>query len=392
MNLKTIYILPLIIVFISMFSSCSNTDKQWYDQAIHTAEAQLELAAQTYTPDHNPRSIYPDGTVRLTNVRDWTCGFFPGSLWYMYELTNKDAFKTEAQRYTVALDSAQYHTYTHDLGFILYCSYGNAFRLTGDVNYKKVLLQGAESLATRFNPTVGCIRSWDFGEWQYPVIVDNMMNLEYLNWATTMTKNEKFQQMAISHANKTMENHFRPDYSSYHVVSYDTLTGGALQHQTHQGYADHSAWARGQAWGVYGYTMMYRDTKDPKYLEMAEKIAAYIMNLESMPADKIPYWDYDAPDIPGAPRDASAAAVTASCFIELSQYAEEGDKYFQYAEEVLKSLSSPAYLAEVGSNGFFVLKHSVGALPNNSEVNTPINYADYYYLEAMLRYKQVLNS
>lgn len=380
------------LLFIALLAiSCQETKDNWYNNAISKAEKQLLEAAKNYTPENNPRSIKPDGTVRLTHVRDWTVGFFPGTLWYMYELTNNENLKNEAIRYTEALDSIQYFTYTHDLGFMLYCSYGNAYRLTGDDNYKKVLIRGAQSLASRYNPTVGCIRSWDFGEWQYPVIVDNMMNLEYMCWASKTTNDDIYKKMSISHADKTIANHFREDFSSYHVVSYDTITGAPIQKQTHQGYADETSWARGQAWGVYGYTMMYRETKNEKYLDMAQKIAGYIMNLENMPSDKIPYWDYHAPNIPEAPRDASAAAVTASALFELSTYVADGSMYYNYAEEVLKNLSKAPYLAEEGTNAYFILKHSVGALPNNSEVDTPINYADYYYLEALLRYKNLRN-
>jgi rhamnogalacturonyl hydrolase YesR len=299
--------------------------------------------------------------------------------------------KQKAIDYTLALDSIKYFTHTHDLGFMLYCSYGNAYRLTKEDTYKNTLIRGAQSLISRYNENVGCIRSWDFGDWQYPVIVDNMMNLEFLMWTANTTSDKTYSDIATSHADITMANHFRDDYSSYHVVSYDTITGKTIEKQTHQGYSDESSWARGQAWGIYGYTMMYRFTKNPAYLQMAQNIASLIMNLESMPEDYIPYWDYNAPDIPNAPRDASAAAVTASALLELSELTKDGQAYFNYAENVLKSLSSPAYLAEAGENNFFILKHSVGALPNNSEVDTPINYADYYYLEALLRYKSIIN-
>lgn len=389
MNIKTIYFISFLFVCMISFISCTKQETKWYDNAVAVAEAQLEKAANTYTPENNPRSINADGTIRLTDPRDWTCGFFPGSLWYMYELTGNKTLADEARRYTLALDSAQHFTYTHDLGFMLYCSYGNAFRITGDEAYKNVLLNGAHSLAYRFNPAVGCIRSWDFGEWQFPVIVDNMMNLEYMCWATKASGDTQFKDIATSHANVTMANHFRNDYSSYHVVSYDTISGETIQKGTHQGYSDQSSWARGQAWGLYGYAMMYRETKDKNYLDMAKNIATLIMNLENMPTDKIPYWDYDAPNIPDAPRDASAAAITASALLELSTFVPDGTAYYKYAEDILKNLSSPAYLAETGSNGYFILKHSVGALPNNSEVDTPINYADYYYLEALLRYKKL---
>ncbi len=395
MNTKRIILTVLFVVSL-LVQSCTSTRKKqegdWLENAIKVSEAQLEKAAKTYSPEQNPRSIRPDGSMHLTTPRDWTCGFFPGSLWYIYELTGNKDFKLQASRFTEALDSVQYFTHTHDLGFMLYCSYGNAYRITGEEAYKKVLLNGAESLASRFNPTVGCIRSWDFGTWQFPVIVDNMMNLEFMCWASDVSGKSKYKDMAVTHANATMRNHFRYDYSSYHVVSYDTITGSAIQKGTYQGYSDASSWARGQAWGVYGYTMMYRETKDAHYLDMAKKIAAFIMNNENMPEDKVAYWDFDAPNIPNAPRDASAAAIIASAFIELSDYTDKSEiDYFSYAESILKSLSSPEYLAEVGSNAYFILKHSVGALPKNSEIDTPLNYADYYYLEALLRYKQHLN-
>lgn len=393
MKFKTHYLTSILLLLMFTISSCSSTQKKtnnnWFDHAIKVSEAQLEKAASTYSPDENPRSIKADGSIHLAPARDWTCGFFPGSLWYAYELTGNKELEAQANRFTLALDSVQYFTYTHDLGFMLYCSYGNAYRLTNKEEYKKVLLTGAESLATRFNPTVGCIRSWDFGEWQFPVIVDNMMNLEFLCWASDVSGDAKYKDIAKKHADKTMQNHFRPDYSSYHVVSYDTITGEAIQKRTYQGYADDSAWARGQAWGVHGYTMMYRETKNKNYLNMAQKIASFLMNHPNMPKDKVPYWDFNAPNIPDAPRDASAAAIIASAFIELSAYADANSpNYFAYAEDILQSLSSSQYLAEVGSNAYFILKHSVGALPKDSEIDTPLNYADYYYLEAMMRYKK----
>lgn len=395
MSAKRIILMAVFAITLLVLSCTSVKEKQendWFEHAIKVSEAQLEKAANTYSPDNNPRSIKPDGSMHLTTPHDWTCGFFPGSLWYMYELTGNKKLESQARRFTIALDSVQYFTHTHDLGFMLYCSYGNAYRITGDATYKQVLLNGAESLSSRFNSTVGCIRSWDFGTWQFPVIVDNMMNLEFMCWASNISGKSKYKDMAVSHANTTMSNHFRDDYSSYHVVSYDTISGDAIQKGTYQGYSDSSSWARGQAWGVYGYTMMYRETKNTHYLDMAEKIAAFIMNNENMPEDKVAYWDFDAPEIPNAFRDASAAAIIASAFIELSDYTDKSKvDYFSYAEDILKSLSSSAYLAEVGSNAYFILKHSVGALPKDSEIDTPLNYADYYYLEALLRYKKHTN-
>lgn len=363
--------------------------QDWYQHAVETSKSQLLQAVKVYEPYNNPRSIETDGSVRLASARDWTCGFFPGTLWYMYELTGDKSLKKEAKRFTEALDSVQYFKYTHDIGFMLYCSYGNGLRLTGKKAYKKVLINGAKSLASRFNPQVGCIRSWDFGDWQFPVIIDNMMNLEFMIWASETTNDPKYKNIAISHANKTMENHFREDYSSFHVVSYDTLTGKALQHETFQGYSDDSVWARGQSWGIYGYTMMYRSTKNKKYLTQAENIASLIMNHPRLPKDKIPYWDFDSVKIPNTLRDASAAAIMACAMLEMSTYLEDGQKYFDFAEDILKSLSSEKYLAKVGENKNFILMHSVGSLPNNSEVDSAINYADYYYIEALVRYKNL---
>ncbi|TKG96301.1 glucuronyl hydrolase [Puteibacter caeruleilacunae] len=380
-----IILMSVLMVTTNGFAKKTN----WMKKAVETSAAQLKLAAEKNTPGLNPRSINPDGSMRYAKPRDWTCGFFPGNLWYMYELTGDKAFKKEAARYTEALDSVQYFTHTHDLGFMLYCSYGNGLRLSGKKAYAKVMQRGAKSLSTRFNKNVGCIRSWDFGHWQYPVIVDNMMNLEFMFWASKSTGKDKYRNIAISHANTTLENHFREDYSSYHVVSYDTITGKALEHQTHQGYNDASAWARGQGWGLYGYTLMYRETKDQKYLDQAKHIAAFIMNHPRLPEDKVPYWDFDDPKIPDAPRDASAGALIASALFELSTYVPDGEDYFKFAKTIIKNLSTPKYLAEVGTNKNFILKHSTGNLPNNSEIDTPINYGDYYYLEALKRYKDL---
>ncbi len=279
---------------------------------------------------------------------------------------------------------------THDLGFMMYCSFGNAYRLLKDPAYKEVLLTSARSLSTRFNPTVGCIKSWDHGAFTFPVIIDNMMNLELLTWASRTSGDPSFAKIANTHANTTIKNHFRDDYSSYHVVDYDPVTGAVLQKKTHQGAADSSAWSRGQVWGLYGYTMMYRETKNKVYLNQAKHIADFILNNPQLPADMIPYWDFDAPGIPNVPRDASAGAIAASALLELSRYAggKDAARYWTAAEKMLTSLTSPAYLAKEGENNNFILMHSVGSLPHNSEVDVPLSYADYYFVEALLRYKQ----
>ncbi len=393
---KTFNLLLAISAFtLSSFAKTNQEDPNliWFKKTTDVINVQLSKAAQTYKPGKNPRSVNPNGTVRLAGITDWTTGFFPGSLWYGYELTGDKTLAEEAKKFTLALDSIRNIKNTHDVGFMLYCSYGNAYRITGDKIYLPVLSDGAANLYARFSPTVGTIRSWDFPWWHYPVIIDNMMNLEYLYWSALQFNKPEYKNAADTHALTTMKNHFRKDYSSYHVVDYDPATGKVLRKATHQGLTDESAWARGQAWGLYGYTVCYENSKNPKFLLQAENIAKFIMNHPRTPKDKVPVWDYDVHNALEtdelAPRDASAAAVIASALLELSTQVKDGQKYIDYAETILKSLSSDAYLAKPGENNYFLLKHSVGAFLYNSEIDTPLDYADYYYLEALKRYAEI---
>lgn len=358
------------------------------EKTMNVARAHLENCLREHTDKTLfPRSTKSDGSLNAVPSRDWTSGFYPGSLWYMYDYTKEKSWADSAAVWTAGLESVKFNTHTHDLGFVLYCSFGNGLRLTNNPSYPPIVLQGAQTLIRRFDPEIGSIRSWDFKPWQFPVIIDNMMNLELLFWATRYSGDSTFYNIAVTHANTTMKNHYRVDNSSYHVVDYDTITNQVSAKKTHQGAADESAWARGQAWGLYGFTVMYRETGDKKYLEQAEKIAGFYLNHPNMPKDKVPYWDFNAPDIPNAPRDASAAAIAASGLLELSEYSAHKETYFNAAKEILSSLSSAAYLAEPGTNNNFILMHSTGHKPNGSEIDTPISYADYYFLEALLRYR-----
>lgn len=395
--------------------SCNNKTPEWVGTALESSTQQLLSTADTLRDSGRfPRSIWSGwdieflaeqigpsvyakvdslrpqpsadklGKLRTCDVYDWTSGFFPGSLWLAYELTGDERLLADAVDYTNKMLPATFYTGTHDLGFMVGCSYGNALRLCPNDSLKTVIIRTADNLASRFNPEIGAIRSWDFGPWNFPVIIDNMMNLELLFQASKLTGDNKYRDIAIRHADKTMACHFRPDMTSYHVVSYNP-DGSIETRQTFQGRSDESAWARGQAWGVYGYTVCYRETGDKKYLEFAQKIADMIISRVKT-EDHIPLWDYDAPNLPTTPRDASAAAVTSSALFELCGYLPDSQKYFNYAESILRSLSSPEYLAEPGTNCGFILKHSTGSLAHGSEIDVPLNYADYYYLESIKRY------
>lgn len=373
------------------------------DHAFAFADGQLKYAMEcteetkeraTNKKLVSPRTVEKDGSLRLVAPRDWCSGFFAGSLWQMYAYNHDRYWRRRAVGYTLPVEEVKYHKGSHDLSFMIYNSFGQAYRLTGEQSYKEVALQAAETLTTRYNPTVGAIRSWDHNreQWDFPVIIDNMMNLELLFWATQATGDSLYHEIAVNHANTTMRNHFRNDNSSYHVVSYDTATGRPAKRETHQGLFDESVWSRGQAWGLYGYTMCYRFTKDPAYLQQAEKIAAFFFGLPDLPADLVPYWDMSDPAIPQSPRDASAAAIFASGLYELATYASASmsGTYREWADKIVENLTLH-YRAESGTEQGFLLLHSTGNYPSNDEVDVPIVYADYYYLEALLRRIGVTN-
>jgi unsaturated chondroitin disaccharide hydrolase len=338
----------------------------------------------------SPRTLSSTGALQLVPSKDWTSGFFAGELWLLYEYTHKQEWLDQAKNFTAKMEGEKWNAGTHDMGFKIYCSFGNGYRLSKEPAYRDVIVQSARTLAKRYKPAAGILRSWDHHKevWQCPVIVDNLINLELLFAATRLTGDSSFYRIAMSHAKTTMKNHYRPDFSSYHVVDYDTITGKVLKKNTHQGYADESAWSRGQAWGLYGYTMCYRETKDQAFLEQAEQIAHFMLSHPRLPKDRVPYWDFDAPRIPNEPRDASAAAIMASALYELSTYSPKGNQYRSTADLIVKNLSGN-YLSPPGQNKGFLLLHSTGSKPANSEVNVPLIYADYYFLEALLRKKQV---
>lgn len=394
---KTINILmlSLFVVTISM-SIC--TQNVFAQKEVKNAELQTDLLLKEILKADNkngslvsPRTI-ENGELKMVASKDWTSGFFPGELWYLFELTKNKKWKEEAIKFTSLIEKEKLNGTTHDMGFKVYNSFGNAYRLNGGEKEKEVIIQAAKTLATRFNPKIGALRSWDHHaeQWKFPVIIDNMLNLELLFEATKLTGDSIFYNIAVKHANTTLKNHFRTDYSTWHVVSYDPETGFVEKKNTHQGYNDDSAWARGQAWALYGYTLCYRETKNPKYLDQAQNIANFLFTNKNMPKDMVPYWDFNAPEIPIEPKDVSAAMIIASALFELSTYSKNQKDYLNKANQILSNVSEK-YTSALGTNKGFILDHSTGSKPQNSEVNVPINYADYYYLEALVRANRLKN-
>jgi unsaturated chondroitin disaccharide hydrolase len=341
--------------------------------------------ARTLSPDQGyPRRIEEGNEWKTTPPSGWTSGFFPGILWMLYEYTEDEALLVQAKRWTEGLEF-QKTASTHDVGFMIFNSFGRGYRATGSEKCKTVTLEAAEHLASRFNPRVGAIRSWDWDRFTYPVIVDNMMNLELLFWAARTKGDRSLAEIARTHAMTTIRDHVREDGSTYHVVDYRPETGEILSRVTVQGFSDDSMWARGQAWGLYGFTVVYRETKEPVFLETARRLADRF--LGRLPEDGIPYWDFDAPQESSEPKDASAAAIAASGLWELASLADDADSRDRYraaSKSLIRNLSSPRYSAP-GAGLPAMLLHSTGSKPGDSEVDIPIIYADYYFIEALLR-------
>ncbi len=333
-----------------------------------------------------PRSMaVKTGEIKNVPSKDWTSGFYVGNLWQLYTLTADSKYKERAQKWIPYLEKEKLNGGTHDMGFKIFCSFGKGYEINHSEEYKKVVIKSAQTLCTRFNKKIGSIKSWDNRDkWEFPVIIDNMMNLELLFEASKLTGDDSYKKIAIQHANTTLKNHFRKDNSCYHVVGYDTITGKVKSKNTHQGYSDDSSWARGQSWAVYGFTMAYRYTKDKTYLKQAEATARFFINHKNMPEDGIPYWDFNAPNIPDAYRDASAAAIMSSALIELYSFTKN-ETYLNYSNKVINSLSSNKYLLNEAVNAPFILDHSTGDWSKKAELDEPIIYADYYFLEAIIR-------
>jgi unsaturated chondroitin disaccharide hydrolase len=391
-NLFIITLLSICIFSCTTKEQAFDVEKQldYCNKQIH--KTLIEIQGQDSMPRNIPESLTTWKLVPV-EISDWTVGFWPGILWYNYENSQMTDNSAAAAYYTDLLKPITgLPAYDHDMGFQLFCSYGNAYRLTGNIAYKRILLNAADTLATLFNPTVGTILSWPREvknrNWPHNTIIDNMINLEMLYWAAKNGGNKSLYDIATKHAETTMKHHFREDGGCYHVAVYDTIDGHFIKGVTHQGYADSSLWARGQAWAIYGYTMVYRETQDKKFLRFAEKVTdLYLSRLPE--SEYVPFWDFDAPNIPNEPRDASAAAIVASALLELSQLEDNKQKsedYNRAATRMLIELSSDNYQSRDKKPSF--LNHSTGHWPNGSEIDASIIYADYYYIEALTRYKK----
>lgn len=418
MKKQKLKFLSYLFLFVTVFihSSWTSKDKDFVKKSFEAAEPLYNHLLKITDGNFKdyPHSLYENGSIKYLQIDEWTGGFWPGSLWYIYSYTKDEKWKDAALKWTHSLESNQYNTSHHDIGFMMYCSYGNALNYVDDPKYQEILVQSAKSLTKRYSPVVGSIQSWntrkskgDINLWEYPVIMDNMMNLELLFYASKVTKDPFYREVAINHAVKTMENHLRKDNSSYHVVNYDPKTGKVLHKQTLQGFSDESTWARGQAWGIYGFTTVFRETNDKRFLKAAINMADFFLDHPNLPTDKIPYWDFNVgqagfkPDwdfdpnrFKEIPRDASAAAITSSALLELSTFVKgkQKAKYFDAAVAMLKSLSSDTYLNTDNNNPYFLLKHSTGNLPSNREIDVPLIYADYYFLEALTRYDKMISN
>ena len=389
------FISMLAIAFTACQQKPAETDN-FLENEIKNIEAQHTLQTDLIEKSGkilNPRTIDEKGNIVYVPIDDWTSGFFPGTMWLDYDLTKDEKWKKLAEKYTEDLDSVKYLKWHHDVGFMIGCSYLTGYRLCKKPEYKDVIVTAAQSLSTRFRPVAGVIQSWDAdkgwqGErgWECPVIIDNMMNLELLFEATKLSGDSTYYKIAVAHADRTLKEQFRPDGSCYHVIDYSLSDGSVRHRHTAQGYSHESVWSRGQAWAIYGFTMCYRYTGDKKYLQQAIKTFNFMKNHIKMPEDLVPYWDMEAPKIPDEPRDVSSAAVIASALYEICTLGvPEAISYEEYADHIMASLASERYTARLGENGRFILMHSVGSIPHNSEIDVPLNYADYYYLEALKR-------
>ena len=375
-------------------------DAAFSDAVAFAVRQMTRSIAELSTSRHARSTRSSDGTWTSSGASNWTSGFFAGTQWLLYELTGEASWRTRAEAQTASLAGQELNGTDHDIGFRIMSSFGQGYRLTGSGSYRQRILTAARTFAGLYDPDIGMTRSQpprtigadlacrDGVRVTYPVIMDNMMNLELFFRAAEEGGDPEFREMAISHALRTIEHHFRADGSTFQYVDFDTATAQVRFKGTHQGYCDDTTWARGQSWAVYAFPMAYRYTADPRFLEAARRAADYF--IDHLPADHVPYWDFELPSTSaGTPKEASAAAVAAAGLIELAGFVADGDRYLEAARQILEALASPSYLSE-GTRHRSILLRSNGNVNSGSEVNVGHIYADYYFLEAILRYRKAV--
>jgi chondroitin AC lyase len=410
---KTVFIALMLAFATCAFAQQDEKDFVKDNMDFATKQVIFMLAGTDSAENKFPHSMYKNGQMAKGDADWWTSGFFPGLLWYLSEWNGNSGMAAIARLWTQKLEPIKNYTGNHDVGFMINCSFGNAYKSHPNEVDKDVLVTAARSLSTRFSKVTGVIKSWNsFTSWydgrryDYPVIIDNMMNLELLFVASRLSGDESLRQTAVSHAEHTMLNQVRKDGSTFHVTLYDPQTGRFIGGDTSQGYASNSTWSRGQGWSIYGFTVCYRETHDRRFLQTATRCTDYFLNNANLPSDMVPWWDFNAHErgytpgvksnachVPTNYRDASAAAIVSSALLELSTYVKgsRSARYRAAAVSMLHSLASPTYRAEAGKNGGFTLMHCTGALPQNSEIDVPLIYADYYFVEALTRYWHLLH-
>ena len=343
------------------------------------AAQRLAGVAERLAPTAYPQSADPSGRWLTTGSSAWTSGFFPGSLWLLYERTGDPAWRARAERWQADLERQKAKRSTHDLGFMFGPTFVADYRRTGDTAARDVALAAAASLASRYSATVGATRSWDTRA-NFRVIVDNLVNLDLLFWAARNGGRPEWRDMAHSHALRSSRDHVRPDGSTVQIVDYDELTGAVVATGTKQGAGPGSTWSRGQAWAIHGLATAYRETGDARLLDAARRTADWWG--AHVPADRVPPWDFTAPLT--EPRDSSAAAVAASGLLELARLEPDPARATRYREEAratVASLTSAAYLAPEGDA---LLLHGTYNRPDG-RADTGLVWGDFYLLEALAR-------
>jgi len=385
----------LLVMLISLMISCKSTqdapsaivDNASINKRLTDLSNKMAVHLESITIDSTkiPRAIAEDGTLIAKNSRQWTSGFFPGTLWQLASHSQNEEILKQARTWSNFIEKEKWDTHTHDIGFKVNNTFGQWNKVEPSKRNNDIIVQASATLIKRFNENVKAIKSWDWGKerWIFPVIIDNMMNLEMLFDATDISGDSIYYQIADQHAQTTLANHFRENHSSYHVVDYDTITGAPRNKLTHQGLNDESTWARGQAWGLYGFAMAYDRTGNEAYFKKAKEIANLFFTHPNMPTDLIPYWDFDALNIPDEAKDVSAAAIAINGLMMLVKHdSENEEKYMKWVNTVIRSLEKEEYQTDKAP---FLLGRSTGSVPDSFEVDVPISYGDYFYVQALLQ-------